>query len=70
MKLPRRRFLHLAVGAAGLPAVSRVVSITADEMKYGFEVLAGGPILEMVVLQTAPTHRSIERDRLSRTFPR
>ena len=23
MKLPRRKFLHLAVGAAGLPAVSR-----------------------------------------------
>ena len=24
MKLPRRRFLHLAAGAAALPAVSRV----------------------------------------------
>src|SRR5215468_3066650 len=24
MKLPRRRFLHLAVGAAALPAVSRI----------------------------------------------
>jgi tripartite-type tricarboxylate transporter receptor subunit TctC len=24
MKLPRRKFLHLAVGAAALPAVSRV----------------------------------------------
>jgi hypothetical protein len=26
MKLPRRRFLHLAAGAAALPAVSRVAS--------------------------------------------
>jgi tripartite-type tricarboxylate transporter receptor subunit TctC len=25
MKLPRRKFLHLAAGAAALPAVSRVV---------------------------------------------
>jgi tripartite-type tricarboxylate transporter receptor subunit TctC len=25
MKLPRRRFLHLAAGAAALPAVSRIV---------------------------------------------
>jgi len=24
MKLPRRRFLHLAAGAAALPAVSRI----------------------------------------------
>jgi putative tricarboxylic transport membrane protein len=26
MKLPRRRFLHLAAGAAALPAVSRIAS--------------------------------------------
>ena len=29
MKLPRRRFLHLAAGAAALPAVSRVASAQA-----------------------------------------
>jgi hypothetical protein len=29
MKLPRRRFLHLAVGAAALPAVSRITSAQA-----------------------------------------
>ena len=29
MKLPRRKFLHLAVGAAALPAVSRVARAQA-----------------------------------------
>src|SRR5262245_11759506 len=29
MKLPRRKFLHLAVGAAALPAVSRIASAQA-----------------------------------------
>src|SRR5262249_19334273 len=29
MKLPRRTFLHLAVGAAALPAVSRIASAQA-----------------------------------------
>jgi hypothetical protein len=29
MKLPRRRFLHLAAGAAALPAVSRVAGAQA-----------------------------------------
>ena len=29
MKLPRRRFLHLAAGAAALPAVSRMVRAEA-----------------------------------------
>jgi tripartite-type tricarboxylate transporter receptor subunit TctC len=29
MKLPRRRFLHLAAGAAALPAVSRVARAQA-----------------------------------------
>jgi hypothetical protein len=29
MKLPRRRFLHLAAGAAALPAVSRVAMAQA-----------------------------------------
>jgi len=29
MKLPRRRFLHLAAGAAALPAVSRLASAQA-----------------------------------------
>jgi hypothetical protein len=29
MKLPRRRFLHLAAGAVGLPAVSRIARAQA-----------------------------------------
>ena len=29
MKLPRRNFLHLAAGAAALPAVSRIASAQA-----------------------------------------
>jgi len=29
MKLPRRQFLHLAVGAAALPAVTRIASAQA-----------------------------------------
>jgi len=29
MKLPRRRFLHLTVGAGGLPAVSRIARAQA-----------------------------------------
>jgi hypothetical protein len=29
MKLPRRQFLHLAAGAAALPAVSRIASAQA-----------------------------------------
>jgi hypothetical protein len=29
MKLPRRKFLHLAAGAAALPAVSRVATAQA-----------------------------------------
>jgi tripartite-type tricarboxylate transporter receptor subunit TctC len=29
MKLPRRRFLHLAAGAAALPAVSRIARAQA-----------------------------------------
>jgi hypothetical protein len=29
MKLPRRKFLHLAAGAAALPAVSRLAALRA-----------------------------------------
>ena len=33
MKLPRRRFLHLADGAATLPALSRIASAQAYPMQ-------------------------------------
>ena len=46
MKLPRRRFLHLAAGAAALPAVSRIAGAQAYPTRpvrwmVGFP--AGGP---------------------------
>ena len=46
MKLPRRQFLHLAAGAAALPAVSRIVRAQAYPTRpvriiVGFP--AGGP---------------------------
>jgi tripartite-type tricarboxylate transporter receptor subunit TctC len=34
MKLPRRRFLHLAAGAAALPAMSRLVNAQAYPSRY------------------------------------
>jgi tripartite-type tricarboxylate transporter receptor subunit TctC len=46
MKLPRRRFLHLAAGAAALPAVSRVAQAQAYPMRPITIVVpypAGGP---------------------------
>jgi tripartite-type tricarboxylate transporter receptor subunit TctC len=33
MKLPRRQFLHLATGAAALPAVSRIARAQAYPMR-------------------------------------
>jgi hypothetical protein len=33
MKLPRRKFLHLAVGAAALPAVSRFACAQASLLR-------------------------------------
>jgi hypothetical protein len=35
MKLPRRKFLHLAAGAAALPAVSRVARAQAYPTRIG-----------------------------------
>jgi tripartite-type tricarboxylate transporter receptor subunit TctC len=46
MKLPRRRFLHLAAGAAALPAVSRMASAQTYPTKPITMVVpyaAGGP---------------------------
>jgi tripartite-type tricarboxylate transporter receptor subunit TctC len=56
MKLPRRRFLHLAAGAAALPAVSRIATAQTYPTRpvhliVGFA--AGGPnkILERLIGQ-------------------
>src|SRR5450432_2965330 len=46
MKLPRRRFLHLAAGAAALPAVSRLARAEAyptRPLRLILPYLAGGP---------------------------
>jgi tripartite-type tricarboxylate transporter receptor subunit TctC len=46
MKLPRRQFLHLAAGAAALPAVSRVAwaqAYPARPVRIIVGFLAGGP---------------------------
>jgi hypothetical protein len=37
MKLPRRTFLHLAAGAAALPAVSRIAALRIDELRARHE---------------------------------
>jgi hypothetical protein len=47
MKLPRRNFLHLAAGAAALPAVSRIAWTQAYPMRPITIVVpfpAGGPV--------------------------
>ena len=47
MKLPRRRFLHLAVGAAALPAVSRIAraqTYPARPVRFIVGVAAGGTL--------------------------
>ena len=46
MKLPRRTFLHLAAGAAALPAVSRIAwaqTYPARPVRLLFGFAAGGP---------------------------
>jgi tripartite-type tricarboxylate transporter receptor subunit TctC len=46
MKLPRRNFLHLAAGAAALPAVSRIARAQAyptRPVKIIVSFAAGGP---------------------------
>jgi tripartite-type tricarboxylate transporter receptor subunit TctC len=42
MKLPRRRFLHLAAGAAALPAVSRIARAQAYPARP-VRIIAGFP---------------------------
>jgi tripartite-type tricarboxylate transporter receptor subunit TctC len=46
MKLPRRNFLHLAAGAAALPAISRIARAQAyptQPVRIIVGVAAGGP---------------------------
>src|SRR6266849_1609654 len=56
MKLPRRRFLHLAVAAAGLPAVARIARAQAYPTRpvriiMGFAPGASGDIAARVLAQ-------------------
>ena len=44
MKLPRRRFLHLAAGAAALPAVSRIARAQAYPSRPVRIVVASPPV--------------------------
>jgi tripartite-type tricarboxylate transporter receptor subunit TctC len=46
MKLPRRQFLHLAAGAAALPAVSRIAAYPARPITMIVSFTAGGPIIK------------------------
>jgi 2-methylcitrate dehydratase len=46
MKLPRRRFLHLAAGAAAIPAVSRIASAQTDPAPPPSEQSANRPLAE------------------------
>ena len=58
MKLPRRKFLHLAVGAAALPAVSRIAMAQVYPMGIGIpETRRTGPWHEDRVAQIATRTR-------------
>ena len=43
MKLPRRKFLHLAAGAAALPAVSRIARAQAYPSRPVRLIVAASP---------------------------
>jgi hypothetical protein len=55
MKLPRRRFLHLAAGAAALPAVSQVASAQENAAVQS----SPGPLVWPVVTKLQPGIRSV-----------
>src|SRR6516162_5243232 len=61
MKLPRRNFLHLAAGAAALPAISRTASAQAypsRPVRWIVSFAAGGPndIVARIVGQYLSDH--------------
>src|SRR5262245_19191320 len=56
MKLPRRQFLHLVVGAAALPAVSRIAWAEAYPTRpvrliFGFTAGSGGDVISRIFSQ-------------------
>ena len=61
MKLPRRTFLHLAAGAAALPAISRIATAQAypsRPVRWIVSFAAGGPndIVARIVGQYLSDH--------------
>ena len=61
MKLPRRNFLHLAAGAAALPAVARIASAQAYPIRP-ITIVDTFPPAELARLQAIEGARAAERD--------
>jgi hypothetical protein len=56
MKLPRRKFLHLAAGAAALPVVPRIASAQAYPSR---PVSGGAPLIPLVGVRGSSAERRV-----------